>query len=118
IFEDREGSVWVVTNAGLDRFRDVKVVSLTSREGLPLDQTGAILASRDGSVWVTRNGTRESLIRLKEREFTYYVPGSKGLPRAYVTSLFEDSQGRLWIGVGNGIAWREHDRFHPVAMPK
>lgn len=118
IFEDREGNVWVATNAGLDRFRDMKVVTLTAREGLPLDQAGAILASRDGSVWASRSGGRTSLVHVKEGEFTTYAPGSNGLPRASVTSLFEDTHGLLWVGVGNGIAWRAHDRFHPIAMPK
>jgi signal transduction histidine kinase/ligand-binding sensor domain-containing protein len=117
IFEDREGSVWVATNAGLDRFRDMKVVTLTSREGLPLDQAGAILASKDGSIWVSRSGGRSSLVHMKVGEFTSYAPGNNGLPRASVTSLFEDSRGLLWVGVGSGIAWREHDRFHSVAIP-
>ena len=34
LFEDREGSFWVATTAGLDRFRDVKVATLTPQEGL------------------------------------------------------------------------------------
>ncbi len=118
IFEDREGSVWVATNAGLDRFRDMKVVTLTAREGFPMDQPGAILASRDGSIWASKSGGRDSLIRVKEGEITSYSPGSNGLPRGSVTSLFEDSRGLLWVGVGIGTAWRNEDRFHPIAMPK
>ena len=118
IFEDREGSVWVATNTGLDRFRDVKVATLTSREGLPLDEAEAVLASKDGSFWVSRAGGRTSLVQVKEGEFISYAPGSNGLPRGSVASLFEDSRGLLWVGVGTGIVWREHDRFHPIAMPK
>jgi len=118
ILEDREGSVWVATNAGLDRFRDMKVVSLTPREGLPVDEAQAILASSDGSVWVSRSGSRTSLVQIKDGRFTSYVPGSNGLPHAGISGLFEDSRQLLWVGVGTGVAWREHDRFHPVEMPK
>lgn len=119
IFEDREGSVWVATNAGLDRFRDMKVVTLTSREGLPLDGVEAVLASSDGSIWVSGPGGRTLLlVHIKDGKFTYYEPGNNGLPRATITALFEDSRGLLWVGVGNGVARREHDQFHPVAMPK
>jgi signal transduction histidine kinase len=118
IFEDREGSVWVATNAGLDRFRDLKVVTLTSLEGLPLDQSGAILASKDGSIWVSRSGGQTSLVQVKgEGEYTAYAPGSNGLPRANIASLFEDSKGLLWVGVNDGVAWRDGNRFHTIAMP-
>jgi signal transduction histidine kinase/ligand-binding sensor domain-containing protein len=119
IFEDREGSVWVATNDGLDRLRELKVVSLTAREGLPMDDSEAVLASRDGSIWVTRGSEATSIVQLKEGKFTTYLPGgNNGLPRANLGSLFEDSQGLLWVGVGTGVVWREHDRFHPIAMPK
>ena len=118
IFEDREGTVWVATSAGLDRFREMKVVTLTAREGWPMDQAGAILATRDGSIWASKSGGRDSLIRVKDGQVTSYSPGSSGLPRSSVTSLFEDSRGLLWVGAGNGVAWYERDRFHSIATPK
>ncbi|HSG40219.1 MAG TPA: two-component regulator propeller domain-containing protein, partial [Thermoanaerobaculia bacterium] len=45
MFEDREGNVWVATSSGLDRFRDVKVATLTQREGLLGGDVGAVAAS-------------------------------------------------------------------------
>ena len=34
LFEDREGTIWVATADGLDRFRELPVRSLSDREGL------------------------------------------------------------------------------------
>ena len=45
LFEDREGSLWVGTASGLDRFRDTKFTSLTTKEGLPSNQTSLALAN-------------------------------------------------------------------------
>jgi signal transduction histidine kinase/ligand-binding sensor domain-containing protein len=113
MFEDREGNVWVTTSSGLDRFRDVKVATLTSREGLPGGDIGAVTSSRDGSVWVAE---KRALLHLEEAGISVYGV-SQGLPGDSLTSLFEDSRGRLWIGVDNGLAWREHGRFFQLKMP-
>src|SRR5262249_37163440 len=59
-FEDREGSIWVATINGLDRFRDFAVATLTVNQGLSSAGVGSVLAARDGSVWL---GTREGLNR-------------------------------------------------------
>jgi ligand-binding sensor domain-containing protein len=50
LFEDREGSVWVSTNGGLDRFRDLAVSTISIKQGLSNDAAWSILAARDGSV--------------------------------------------------------------------
>ncbi|MBV9264797.1 MAG: hypothetical protein JO061_01375, partial [Acidobacteriaceae bacterium] len=52
-FEDREGNIWVATDDGVDRFRDLAVVTLSAKEGFSdTNHTAAVLASRDGSIWV------------------------------------------------------------------
>src|SRR5262249_54634855 len=61
IFEDREGSIWVATTSGLDRFRESAVISYSMKEGLSSDLITSVLASTDGSVWL---GTSDGLNRL------------------------------------------------------
>lgn len=112
ICEDREGNVWVATSSGLDRFRDVKVATLTVREGWP-GHVMAVTASRDGSLWIAE---RHALFHLEKSGLS--IPGaSQGLPGTGPTSLLEDSRGVLWVGVDNGLAWRENGRFFPLRMP-
>jgi signal transduction histidine kinase/ligand-binding sensor domain-containing protein len=112
-FEDREGNVWVATSSGLDRFRDVKVATLTEREGVLGSYAGAVAASRDGGVWIS--GSRK-LFHLQEAGISVYGSG-QGLPGNSPTSLLEDSRGRLWVGVDNNLAWRERGRFFQLRMP-
>ena len=56
-YEDREGGLWVVTEAGLDLFRDKQIVTFGPSEGLVATNVTGILALRNGSVWVADNGT-------------------------------------------------------------
>lgn len=108
IFEDREGNVWVGTSAGLDRFRDVKIITLTEREGLPSSEVIAVATCRRGGVWVA-GGTK--LSRLDNDSFSAPWTVGHEFPGKYLTSLFEDSHGRLWIGVDDTLAWLENGRF-------
>jgi signal transduction histidine kinase/ligand-binding sensor domain-containing protein len=116
IFQDREGSVWVGTSSGLDRFRDVKVATLTQREGLPVTVVGSIASSRDGSLWI---GGQFKLVRLRVGEVAAYEE-VRGLPqKAELNStVFEDSRGRLWLGVGDVVKWLEDGQFHQVPALK
>lgn len=45
IFEDREGNIWVSTTNGLDRFRDLPIVSYSASQGLSASPSGSVLAS-------------------------------------------------------------------------
>jgi PAS domain S-box-containing protein len=123
LFEDREGNIWVGTINGLDRFRELPVITYSRNQGLSEIPWGGILAARDGSVWfATLNG----LNRLSHGQVAVYrqhrtahgqeVVGS-GLPDEGVGSLFQDSRGRIWVSTLNGIGYLENDRFIPAAAP-
>src|SRR5262245_61209697 len=56
LFEDREGSIWVATRDGLDRFREYAATTLSVSQGLSGSDAGSVLAARDGSVWISTRG--------------------------------------------------------------
>ena len=123
LFEDREGNIWVATINGLDRFRELPVVTYSKSQGLSDIPWGGLLAARDGSVWF---GTLDGLNRLNHGQVAVYhqhktaagqeVVGS-GLPDEGVGSLFQDSRGRIWVSTLSGIGYLENDRFVPAAAP-
>src|SRR6185312_12143184 len=111
LFEDREGSVWVSTTGGLDRFRELPVSTISVRQGLPSDVTSAVLAASDGSVWI---GTHDGLTRWKNGKVKTYLRAS-GLPDDSVQSLFQDHSGRIWVFTDRGLGYFEHGRY--IAIP-
>ncbi len=123
LFEDREGSIWVSTSNGLDRFRELPVVTYSAGQGIS-GAAGAVLAARDGRVWFSSGG----LHRLNHGEVTAYrqhgttepskvreIHGS-GVPE-HIASLFRDSRGRIWVAGLEGVGYLEGDRFVRSAAP-
>jgi signal transduction histidine kinase/ligand-binding sensor domain-containing protein len=113
LFPDREGSIWVATDGGLDRFREYAVPTLTLRQGLSNASVLSVLADRDGSVWLS---TRRGLNRWKNGEITVFGGEKRDglLNGNYAGSMFQDSHGRIWASTLREFGYLEHDRFVPV----
>jgi signal transduction histidine kinase/ligand-binding sensor domain-containing protein len=126
LFEDREGSIWVPTLNGLDRFRELPVVTYTTKQGLFHTPTSGILGTKDGSVWF---GTQNGLDRLNNGQVSVYrQQGSRtssaareiaisGLPNNGFTSLLQDSRQRIWVSTLSEIGYLENDRFIRTTVP-
>ncbi|WP_050061893.1 sensor histidine kinase [Silvibacterium bohemicum] len=109
-YEDREGTMWVVTSGGVDNFRDVRVASYSMREGMYADGASSLIARRDGTVWV---GNFQSINFLRDGKLSS-IREYHDLPGRSVTTLFEDHAGRLWVGIDNGLWVYENNRFRAI----
>ena len=109
-FQDREGTVWVVTSAGVDNFHDLHIENFSMREGMYADGASTLAAGHDGTVWV---GNFQSLNFLRDGKVSSITEGH-GLPGRNVTTLLEDHAGRLWLGVDNGLWVYENSRFRAI----
>jgi signal transduction histidine kinase/ligand-binding sensor domain-containing protein len=113
LYEDREGTVWVMTTQGVHAFRDLKVGTVSSRQGLRADLANGVLAARDGTVWVDNWHTLDAW---RDGEVTT-LSSRNGLPGEEVMGLFEDSAGTLWVGVDNALTVFEKGKFVPILGP-
>jgi signal transduction histidine kinase/ligand-binding sensor domain-containing protein len=110
IFEDREGDIWVATIQGLDRFRELPVVTVSDKQGLANDAVSSVLATKEGSVWLAgRNG----LDRWNSGKVTAFRKAD-GLPDYGAQSLFASDDGQIWVSSRHGLARFDHNRFFPI----
>src|SRR5215813_4229427 len=87
-----DGYVWIATVDGLVRFDGVKFSPWSPPPGeSQLGGIGALLGSRDGSLWI---GTSAGLSRLKDGHLFNYTttPRSPG-----IAAIVEDRAGTIWV---------------------
>jgi len=63
-----------------------------------------MLFNTDGTVWLGTEGGGLNLYDPKTRKILRSYKSSDGLPSNDIYSLQSDSQGRLWVSTGNGVA--------------
>ena len=112
--QEVDGELLLRTPAGLSRIVNAK---LSPPEPLPLPANAgellkvrSLLVDREGNVWVGTVGT--GLIRLRRAPLTAYGK-DEGLSDSNFSSVFQDRQGRLWLG-GDLLYWFDGHRFHLV----
>jgi signal transduction histidine kinase/ligand-binding sensor domain-containing protein len=100
--EDQEGSIWVATTAGLDRFRRRNIVPGPFPSGM---ESRALVTAQDGTVLVAGS---QSLMELRNGKVS--VRAKLQMPSAYrvppaIRCAFRDSDGSIWLG-GRGVLTR------------
>ncbi len=112
IYEDQAGVLWVGTDSGLNQYdRDQGVFRVVPTEpdvlGAPsLENVGPILEDRTGALWVGVWG--DGLRRLEPGTdqfvaFRHEPSNPQSLKTNFVTWLFQDSSGRMWVGTDSGL---------------
>lgn len=112
LLADREGGFWV----GTERFgllqitkQAVRILSKTDWK-TKNDNVYPILEDESGNVWV--GSWANALIKYtKDNQLQVSEPSPAG---DLITSLFEDKQGRLWIGTINGLGYLENQKFNQI----
>jgi signal transduction histidine kinase/ligand-binding sensor domain-containing protein len=101
VFEDREGTIWVGSAGGLDRFHDNKLTSFSIREGLAFDQRLMVTADSGAAVWT---GSEQGLQRVDGHQIStlgldWIGPGLV----SGVYSFHTEAPGWVWIAAQNGV---------------
>jgi len=114
ILTDAEGSLWVGGTEGVSRIAaDGTVRNFGIEDGMPGTIVFAFAHARDGGLWV---GTLQGVARI-EGEHVEILPGTQGDD---TRALYEDAQGRLWIGLRSGLRCSQHgvvDRCGTDGLP-
>ena len=110
ITQTQDGYLWMGSFGGLARFDGARFVVFDKSTTPALRNSGvhALLADRNGGLWVGTNGGGLTLLR----DGTARTFGmAEGLGADVVRSLFQDSKGRIWAGTNGGLSLLEGDRF-------
>jgi signal transduction histidine kinase/ligand-binding sensor domain-containing protein len=110
LWEDRDGNIWVGTNAGLARLAAGRVETSSGESGFPREMVRCVFEDREGNLWV---GANNGLNRIRDDVFTVYGK-SEALPSDEPNTVFQDHGGRIWVGfheAGLLLFWGERPRL-------
>lgn len=104
--DDGRGGLWIATADGLDRFdtttRRATPEPLTAADGRDIDRRiEAVLRDRHGALWI---GTAGGLYRRAADGRPFEKIGLES-PAAVAGRLFEDADGRIWVGTNRDGAY-------------
>lgn len=115
ILEDRAGHIWMATDKGITKLvapykglNFANSISVCKKISMPFsDGVTSMAQSNDGNIWCgTIQGavcidanTNGAELKIKS---TYTI--ANGLPNNYVTSLYNDSKGKLWLSTIAGLS--------------
>jgi signal transduction histidine kinase/ligand-binding sensor domain-containing protein len=110
VLSDREGSMWVATEKGLDQFRPAALSSIATPPGT----NGISLAEdKEGLLVGVKNIQGPSLFRLQGNRLVPVPHSPEG-----ITSICADGGGGVWIGVTGQLWHLAGDRFAKIPLPE
>jgi len=107
-YEDHEGDLWVLTDGGIDKFRDTPVVTYSAHVGLSASDLSSVLALHDGAVWIGNEGGVDIIAGGKLSHLSSLTHFQD------VRSLFQDDSGAVWLGTTSGLLRYEAGHFEEI----
>lgn len=95
----RRGGFWIGSRAGLARYEDGHIRWVEPEKARKLRDIRNILEARDGSLWVSTNGS--GIGRVRDGVVRQYLHGD-GLGSDFTHGLLLDDNDDLWIGTRGG----------------
>jgi len=112
----RDASLWIGTYRGLVRWARGSLTHYPSFDGQVIE---TMLEDRDGTMWVVAGWTLSEARLCDIQSGNTHCYGESGGFGAGVTTVYEDSAGRVWTGGMRGVArWKPGPpTFYPVDGP-
>jgi len=105
LLEDRSGALWISTSYGLVRKQGTTFTAFTTAEGLPDNSIGPLLQAQDETIYIA---TSAGVARYANNAISAYKKDVLG--ETDVQMLFQDRDGVIWIGTGNGLIALKNDQ--------
>ena len=123
VFTDREGTVWLATDKGLSRRRKEIIQGYSTADGIDHSEIYPLYRDRGDNIWI---GSSEGLSIYRDGKFegVELTPSDVDAAAAEmwrngnmsVQALWEDPNGKMWVGVSGGIFLVENGKARKLFL--
>lgn len=114
--QDNDGNMWFTMKNGICKYDGKNFTEYTSKDGLGGTEFWGILIEKSGIIWATaRDFTTRfdpSIPQSNPNAFKVFTPAD-GFT-CCVQSMYQDNEGRVWWGTGQGLYRFDGSRFYQV----
>ena len=109
ILETNDGTIWIATNGGLNRFHreendfDRFVYDIDNREGLSGNTVRVLFEDSQARLWAGTVSGGLNLFHPETDTFTH-ITAAEGLSNNTVLGVLEGADGRIWLSSQRGIS--------------
>jgi signal transduction histidine kinase/ligand-binding sensor domain-containing protein len=111
VLVEKSGTAWIGTASGLTRLNADAVSQFSTADGLPSNHVSSLASDHSDGLWIGMRGNAVSHLRKGKIDRTLVL--KLPLVGNVVSAVFQDSQGRLWMGTtGAGLVLNTGDALH------
>jgi len=114
--QDKAGNLWFTMKHGICRYDGKAFTEFTAKDGLGGTEFWGIYIEQSGIIWITARGSTTrfdpSIPVSNPKAFTVFT-AADGL-NCCVQSMYQDREGNMWWGAGQGLYRFDGKRFYQV----
>ena len=111
VFKDREGTIWVSTEKGLNHLRKQFIGSISTAEGFTNREVYPLMQARNGDIYI---GTTQGLSVYQNGKISNFDFRNQLGNKISVTALFEDEKNRIWLGAIGDLHILENGKLRSI----
>ena len=111
--EDSERRMWIVTNKGLNFFKNGRLFTLTAEDGLSHNLAHKVYEDSHHNLWIA---TRDDVLNRFNKGTVSHITAEKGGPWGYIHNIYEDREKNVWFGCPGGLNRFKDGTFTKVSL--
>ena len=115
VLQDSRGYIWAATFNGLIRYdgKRIRVYNTGNIPGLETNRFIEVVEDSEGNIWAGLE--YRSLVKIdQDTTYVYEIDQDLADTNTYVTNIFFDDAGKIWVGTNFGLFILEGENFRKV----
>jgi signal transduction histidine kinase/ligand-binding sensor domain-containing protein/DNA-binding response OmpR family regulator len=113
-FEDKKRRMWIVTNKGLNYFKEGSLFTFTTGDGLSNNLAYKVFEDSQHNLWIA---TEDDVLNRFNNGNVSHIPAERGGLWSYVHNIYEDREQNVWFSYPGRLGRFKDGTFTFIKIP-